>query len=693
MAPAVQFPGNIFFYLIFASALAFFGYSAFGRIGLLLLGKPDYRFDRLWQRIVSFVPLVLALARVGATRPRYWYSGLLHIIILWGFLIFQVNTINFFAEGFHKDAGLLSWASGFYTGFLPVLQVVEALVLVAVIMSVSRREFLKPTRLSLNWDARIILTLIASLMVTELFMTAFGIAIDPFPHHSRALISNAIAESLKGTDMGMLKGLHTTFWYLHLLVFMGFLVWIPYSKHLHIFSAAPNVFFRRLQPTGVLQPIPDLEMREVFGVGRIQDYTWKQLLDGYTCTECGRCQEACPAYNTGKELSPKEIAHQVRQQLLVNAPDLLPMPVLNINVTGERGVPLTEAMGFNPIWDCLTCGACQYECPVFVEHIQEIIDVRRYLVMDEARMPETAQATLMQLEQRGHPWRGTPLARTSWIEEMGDVPMFDGSQEYLFWVGCTGALSERNVLTTKAIVRLLDQAGVSYGVLGAEETCCGDPARRLGNEYLFMLQAQQNIELFNIKGVKKILTSCPHGFNIFKNEYPQLGNHFEVVHHADFFAQLVREGRLKPQEALAQKITYHDSCYLGRHNNLYEAPRHIVTSLPGAEAVEMARTRARSFCCGAGGGHMWVEESPGKRVNHERTEEAAATGAQIVATACPFCLQMFEDGIGAVPAAAEREMKVYDVAELLDMAVAPAPVIPEAAKADPSQGQAAEPPR
>ncbi len=690
MAPAVQFPGNIFFYLIFFSVLVFFAYSASGRIALLLVGKPDHRFDRLWERSVSFVPLVLAIWRV--LRPRYWYSGVLHLAIFWGFLTFQVNTINFFLEGFHEDAALLSWAGGLYTAYFPIMQVFEVLVVVGVVMAIARRQIVKPPRLTLNWDALVILSLIGLLMVTDLIATGFRIAIDPFPHHSRAFISNAIAEGVKGTDINILESFHTTFWYLHLLVFMGFLVWIPYSKHLHVFSSAPNVFFRRLQPTGVLQPIPDLEMREVFGVGRIQDYTWKQLLDGYTCTECGRCQEACPAYNTGKELSPKEIAHQVRQQLLVNAPDLSPIPVLSINVKGERGVPLTEAMGFDPIWDCLTCGACQYECPVFIEHIQEIIDVRRYLVMDEARMPETAQATLMQLEQRGHPWRGTPLGRTSWIEEMGNVPMFDGSQEYLFWVGCSGALSERNVLTTKAIARLLNQAGVSYGVLGAEETCCGDPARRLGNEYLFMLQAQQNIELFKAKGVKKILTSCPHGFNTLKNEYPQFDGHFEVIHHADFFAQLVREGRLKPQEALAQKITYHDSCYLGRHNNLYEAPRHIVASLPGAEAVEMARSRALSFCCGAGGSHMWMEESKGKRVNNERTEQAAATGAQVVATACPLCLQMFEDGIGAVPAAAEREMKVYDVAELLDMAVAPALAISKAAKVEAPQSQAAEPP-
>ncbi len=690
MAPSTQLPGSIFFYVLTVALLAFFAYSAYVRVRLLFLGRPDLRLNRIVERVVSFVPLVLTQARVA--RPRFAYSGFLHLAIFWGFMTFQLNTINFFLEGINENLSFMSWASAPWLAYFPVMQTFEILTIIGVGMALARREIYKPPRMTLNWDARIILTFIGLLMITDLFAVAFQISIEPFSHDGRAFFSHAMAQTFNGTDVGLLKAFHTGFWYAHLLDFLLFLNFLPYSKHLHIFTAAPNVFFRRIAPTGVLQPIPDIETREVFGVGRIQDFSWKQLLDGYTCTECGRCQIACPAFNTGKELSPKDIAHQLRQQLLVNAPDLLSVPVLNLNVTGERGVPLVDAMGFESIWDCVTCGACMYECPVFIEHVPAIIDVRRYLVMDEARMPETAQATLMQLEQRGHPWRGTQLTRTTWIEEMGDIPIFDGSQEYLFWVGCTGALVDRNVLITKAIARLLKEAGVSYGVLGAEEGCSGDPARRFGNEYLFMLQAQQNIETFKAKGVRKILANCPHCYNTIKNEYPQFGGDFEVVHHADFFAQLVKEGKLRPQQNLAEKTTYHDSCYLGRHNNIYGSPREILDSLPGVERLEMQRARAQGFCCGAGGAHMWMEEAKGKRINVERTEEAVGTGAQVVATACPFCMQMFEDGVGAVPAAAEREMKVYDVAELLDLAMAPTRAAAGVAGSDPPDAQTAKSP-
>ena len=418
----------------------------------------------------------------------------------------------------------------------------------------------------------------------------------------------------------------------------------------HSYMQAPQVFVRSLESSGVLQPIPDFEKAESFGVGKLEQFTWKQLLDSYTCTECGRCTAACPASITGKVLSPKQVIVDIRHLMEEQGPALAPW-----TKRPEQPTPLIDEVGFEPIWDCVTCGACVQECPVFIEHVPTIMDMRRYLVMEQASMPETAQATLMQLEQRGHPWRGAQLTRTTWIEEMAAegvaVPMFDGSQEYLYWVGCTGALQERNVKVTKALVRLLLEAGVSFGVLGADEGCSGDPARRLGNEYLYQMQAQANIEVFKAKGVQKIVSNCPHCFNMMKHEYPQLDGKFEVVHHTELLAELIAQGRLKPERAdgpstglrtgLSQKaVTYHDPCYIARHNDLLEEPRRVLEST-GAKPVEMGRCRKNTFCCGAGGAHMWVEESRGQRINHARTEEAAATGAEIIAVACPFCMQMF----------------------------------------------------
>ncbi|MBI2913489.1 MAG: (Fe-S)-binding protein, partial [Chloroflexi bacterium] len=385
--------------------------------------------------------------------------------------------------------------------------------------------------------------------------------------------------------------------------------------------------------------------------------------------ECGRCTAACPASITGKLLSPKEVVVDIRHLMEEQEPALAPW-----TKRPEQPTPLIDGVGFEPIWDCVTCGACMEECPVFIEHVPTIMDMRRYLVMEQANMPETAQATLMQLEQRGHPWRGTQLTRTTWIEEMSaegvTVPMFDGSQEYLYWVGCTGALQERNVKVTKALVRLLLEAGVSFGVLGAEEGCSGDPARRLGNEYLYQMQAQQTIETFKAKGVRKIVTNCPHCFNTMAHEYPDLDGRFEVIHHSVLLSQLVAEGRLRRDGGLSGKtLTLHDSCYIARHNSIVQEPRQVLAAT-GASQVEMPRSGKQTFCCGAGGAHMWVEESRGQRINEVRTQEAAETGAEIVAVSCPFCMQMFEAGLGSVPAAVEKGMQVLDVAELLDMSVA-----------------------
>jgi Fe-S oxidoreductase len=405
------------------------------------------------------------------------------------------------------------------------------------------------------------------------------------------------------------------------------------------------------------------------------------MLDPYTCTECGRCEINCPAFLTGKELSPKKIMHDMRtaieQRVHEAAPRALVWDALRGPAAGSNGnghaasadgeLTLIDAVGFNPIWDCVTCGACQYQCPVFIEHIPALQDMRRFLTMNEANMPETAAATLMQIEQRGHPWRGTPHTRTSWMDGI-DVPRYDG-HEYLYWVGCSGALVDRNIPTTRAVARLLNEAGVSYGCLGEEEQCTGDPARRLGNEYLYQTQATSLIEVLQAKGVRKIITNCPHCFNTMANEYPDFNGNFEVIHHSSFLAELVKAGRLTPKNDIPLAITYHDSCYLGRHNGNYDGPRDIVDALPGGARVEMPRNRENSFCCGAGGSHMWVEETKGKRINVARTEEAYSTGAQVIATACPFCIQMFEDGIPTVEPDEEKRMKTFDVAELLELTV------------------------
>jgi Fe-S oxidoreductase len=328
------------------------------------------------------------------------------------------------------------------------------------------------------------------------------------------------------------------------------------------------------------------------------------------------------------------------------------------------------------LWACRTCGACVQECPVLIEHVPSIVDMRRYLVMEQARVPATAQAALQNIEQRGHPWRGTQLTRTTWIEQLAEkgltVPEYDGTQDYLYWVGCSGALVERNVPITQSVVKLLMESGTSFGVLGQAETCNGDPARRLGNEFLYATLAQTNAETMNEMGVKRVITSCPHCFNTFKNEYPDFGGKYEVTHHADFLQFLLAKGDLKPKQANGATITYHDSCYIGRGSGIYDSPRQVLEAIPGANLVEMPRTRERGLCCGAGGGNMWQEEA-GTRVNHLRAAEAANTGASIVATACPFCIQMFEDGIpGVQPDEEKRTIRAFDIAELLEVSVKPA---------------------
>jgi Fe-S oxidoreductase len=443
-----------------------------------------------------------------------------------------------------------------------------------------------------------------------------------------------------------------------MLLAMGAIVYIAlcWNRLWHIVVATLNIFFRNLEPRGALKSI-DLEQTETFGAAKISDFSWKHLLDLDACTRCGRCQDNCPAYLSGKPLSPKKVIQDLKTNLLERA------------ASGDGGRELIgEVVGEDEIWNCTTCYACQEVCPVYVEPMVKLLEMRRNLVLERASIPETAEGALKSLEARGHPWRGTALSRTDWAQGLEVKTLAEESDiDILFWVGCTEALEERSTRVAQAIARILRLAGVNFGVLGVEEVCCGDPARRLGNEYLFQLQAQSNIELLENYGVKRIVTGCPHCYNTLKHEYPQFGAGFEIIHHTEFIADLLKEGRLGALKG-GGVVTYHDSCYLGRYNDIYEAPRQILNHLPGIRLVEMAPNLERGFCCGAGGGHLWLEEQRvGERINQMRTEQALASGAEVVATACPYCLQMFEDGIKSKEA--EERLKVMDIAELVIQAV------------------------
>ena len=703
MTPANEFPGNIIFYAIFVGFMAFFAWSAYVRARWLFAAQPLNRLNHLFWRVAGLIPWLLGNARVA--RRRYWYSGILHSLIWWGFIILQIRTLNFLLNGIDHDISFEALVPDVYDVLRPVMDTFNILVIVGIGMAAFQRLVWKPKRMSVNLDGWMTLFFIFWLMVTDVMLNSFEFYLHPeaeaFQNAELSYLAYGLSElwGELGMSQGTAEAFNTFFWYNHLVDFLAFLAFLPYSKHSHVLVVVPQILFRRHEPTGVMQPIKNIEEAESFGAGKLTDFNWKQLLDPFNCTECGRCTEVCPANITGKLLSPKHYIVGVRHMLDDQIPParFWMKKEAASNGDGEAAEPKTtaDAVGFEQTWDCVTCGACMEACPVFIEHVPTIMDVRRFMVMEQSSMPETAQATLTQLEQRGHPWRGTQLTRTTWIEEMAadgvEVPTFDGSQEYVYWVGCSGALQERNVKVTKALVRLFMQAGVSFGVLAAEEGCSGDPARRLGNEYLYQMQAKQNIEVMNAKGVQKVIANCPHCYNTIKHEYPQFEGTYETVHHTELLAQLVRTGKLSAQQAdgLQDKtVTYHDPCYTSRHNDIIDDPRQVIAAV-GSGQVEMPRCKRGTFCCGAGGGHMWVEENRGEHINDVRTKEAVDTGADVIAVACPFCMQMFESGVGAVPEAEERGVQVFDIAELLDMSVAYSkPLAPKGNGAPPA---AAEP--
>ena len=525
--------------------------------------------------------------------------------------------------------------------------------------------------------------LLGVVLFSGIVVEGLRIAADEIPagHQSWSYWSPAgwlVAKAVGGLSTEATLNLHRGFWWFHVVGAFGLLSLMALTKFRHIVFAPANAFFKRpgagqayLAPMGDFEKI--MEEGGSLGASKLQDFSWKQLFDADTCVRCGRCTDACPAWTAGQPLSPMAIMQDLKAYMNHAGPLLIAGKDPATELKGEL---VGDYVKSESLWACRTCMACVQACPVMIEHVPTIVDMRRYLVMEKAEVPATAQAALQNIEQRGHPWRGTQLTRETWIEQLRgegvDVPIFDGTQEYLYWVGCSGALVERNVPITKSVVKLLVESGTSFGVLGQSETCTGDPARRLGNEFLYATLAQANAEAFNEIGVRRVITACPHCFNTFANEYPDFGGRYEVTHHSDFLSQLVARGRLQPKEQNGATITYHDSCYLGRGNGIYDAPRKVLAAIPGVNLVEMPRSGMNGLCCGAGGGNMWMEET-GTRVNHLRAAEAANTGASVVATACPFCIQMFEDGIPAVqPDEERRSIRAYDIAELLEVSVKPA---------------------
>jgi Fe-S oxidoreductase len=660
---------NMVFLLILIVSIGVFLANVIRLVKELRLGKPEDRFDRLTARIRTTLRVAIAQSKI----LREPVAGILHVLIFWGFLVLLLGVLESIGEGLFS---LFSFAflGPLYQPLILLQEVFTVLVVLAVFGALIRRTVVRPKRLEVGRhgkiDATIILVLILLVMVTTLGQNAARLALPGAEEAWGRIVSGQLAGIFRSQDAQTVQMWFALFWWLHMILVLGFLNYLPNSKHLHILTSIPNVFFSSLRPRGELRSL-DLEAEnvETFGASDIEHLSWKQLLDGYTCTECGRCTASCPANITGKVLSPRKIIMDVRDRLKEKGPLML---------SGKKADDVKAAKGKNPLdksllrdyitpeelFACTTCMACVQECPVAIEHVGTIVDLRRNLVLMESSFPPEVQVVFRNLENNYTPWAFSSTSRADWADGL-DVPRMADVKEadVLFWVGCAGSYDSRYVKVSQSIVRLLKRAGVSFAILGTEEKCNGDPARRIGNEYLAQMLIKENVATLRKYRFRRILTACPHCFNTLRNEYPQFGAAHEVVHHSDFLLGLVRQGRLSPAHAVEAKLTYHDSCYLGRYNDIYDSPRLALESVPGIDVVEMERTQSRGFCCGAGGGRMWMEEKEGTRVNIERTEEALRTGAQVIGTACPFCMTMLTDGVKEKDATGKTQVK--DIAELM----------------------------
>jgi Fe-S oxidoreductase len=666
--------GYAIFWVLFAIAFGLFAQRAYFLFRLMRLGKQENRFDRIGQRIkVMLVELIPQWCTLK-TVTRKDRAGLGHALFFWCFCLFFISYIIFIGLAGGFGLSPLIERTLFETVYFSILDIAAALVTLTLIVAAVRRYVIRPQRLEPTAEAGIILMMVFSLMVLHVFGVGFDHAARGV-HASWPPLGAALAGFLSrnGLLQGTLEAAYRGVWWLHYLVILSFMVYIPRAKHLHILASPVNAFFKPLGPKVALEPIPP-EESETFGVSKIQDFTWKDLLDLYACAVCGRCHVNCPAQLSGKSLSPRELIHNLKEHLLEAGPGLL---AGKAEATSESSAEtqaktmIGDVVTEEEIWACTTCGACQEVCPVNIEHIRKIIDLRRNLVLTQSKMPESAQLMLRNMQSRGHPWAGVQSMRLrgDWTSGLELNILAEGDNAHtLFWVGCTGALVERNVKATHSMTKVLKAAGVDFGVLGDAETCCGDPARRAGYEFQFQIMAEQNIEIFKSHNIKEIITTCPHCYNTIKHEYPRYGGDFKVVHYTQLIADLITQGKLKLTNELNSTLTYHDPCYLGRYNSVYLEPRRILQAIPKTKLEEMERSRNTGFCCGGGGGLMWIEEQPGTtKINQMRLEDVLKTGAETVVTACPYCLQMFEDSIEHK--GMKDSLKARDLVELVEAAM------------------------
>ncbi len=653
-------PNPYIFAVVLIAAVAFFTFSCVRRFSLVTIGKPEDRFSNVGARIRDTFIYAFAQKRV-LQKP----FGLNHFILFWSFMTLLLANSEFLIHGVIPGLSFRLLPDLIYNPLVFVFDMVSLFALACVIIAGIRRIVAPPYPEAITLDAYIILSMIAMLMIAFFNLKGVEIAIGEETGAAFMPISSAVASAFyTGQTPESAEGLIRFWWWVHALVLLFFLNYLPYSKHMHILSSIPSCYFRRFEKANTL-PTETFVKGNKFGVETIDQFTWKDLFDSYACTECGRCQLVCPAANTGKPLNPRQVIHDLKINLLTNGPAMqagqkptLPL----ISKDGHGGAHAEGTITEDQIWSCTTCGACMEVCPVFIEQMPKLLQLRRYLVEMKADFPEELLNLFENMEQRSNPWGIAPTERTKWCSQITAKP-FDASTEYLLYVGCAGAFDSRNKLITLALAKILDAAGISWGILGKDELCCGDSVRRLGNEFVFDKMAKDNVKTFKERGVKKIITLCPHCFSTLKNDYRQYGFDGEVIHHAELINELLEKGKLKLKKTVNMgNVVFHDSCYLGRHNDIYESPRNIISKATGKAATEMERNGSQSFCCGAGGGRMWMEEHLGTRINLERVSEALKEKPDTVCVTCPYCMTMFEDGLKDKNA---DKVAVKDIAEVV----------------------------